>query len=963
MTDRLLSAQRRHDAAWTELEAQLAAVMEAALAETLAKLWRLVLGERVAVTAAAQPPSLDGAEQAARETWTQALTRWVRPILFAHYQREYDQAAPGDATAPVNARDSWWADTLARVAETADKVVQAVRETIAGQPTESIDQLRDRVAGTLGLDAPSKAIRDEIADTEARLAGLGRLTTAQRGDLYARKVRLQAELFRIEASRARSQAYTALAQAIPDDADQFRDLARQSARSAGDLDRLKRELATVDDQLFKAKRDPSQDEAAETARLKRRRQHLYGQVDEADETWRNKAQLIARTESTNVLNEASLRRAIDSETASGTELLKVWISKRDERVRDTHEEAHNQAVPLADKFTVGVSLMERPGDPTAPIEEVANCRCTITFLTRAEHQELAAVLAAAGGWFAPNSTVYDMAGAGFEARVAALEAQEETMSTPVVEPMAGTDLEALPPVQWHGVITVEDVYTGDRRKFTAGALRTQPLPMPLRWARTDFGGHDGALVVGNIEGLRRYQGQIRAWGTFADGSMTPEVDELQGLMATRMMRGISIDGDDILDSQFEVEIDAEQNLFQVYTSARLRSSTLVAIPAYDEAEVFIGPAPDTWLLEGEPVPIEQNDPETRPVELEDLDALVADVSRIPENLADYWTHGEGAAKIRWGTDGDFNRCRQQLARYVSPGQVSGTCANLHHRALGVWPGQEAAGETIIAAAGQEYTLADFAPWDGHETGPGESGVTPITVTDDGHVYGTVAPWGACHTGYSDRCVNPPPSKTQYGYFHTGGVKLADGTVLPIGKLTATGGHANTKWDSRRAMAHYDDTTAGVALVRAFENAVGIQISGVILSTATPEQVAELLASPLSGDWRPVREGHEMIAAHCVNNPGFAVRRPEPVGTTAKAWALVATVGGKQTALITGCASLPQPMPAAEVLAKVQTIAASIGMDRATQLAALTDTLAPLTAREVQARVAALAARIPISEEA
>lgn len=935
MTDPWLSRQQAADETWVALDAALTAVVEAALAETLAKLWRIVLGERVLTAAATQPPNLDGAEQAARETWQQALTRWVRPIAYAFYARQYARAASEPADAPTRARDAWWAQTVDRVSETADKVVQAVRDTIQGQPSESVDQLRDRVAGVLGLDAPAAAIREQIAQTEAKLAALSRSNPAGRSDLYARKVRLQAELFRAEASRARSQAYQALAETIPEDADQFRDLARQSARSPGDLDRIRRELATVDDQLFKAQRTPAPDDAAEHARLSRLRQSLHGQLDGEDETWRNKAQLIARTESTNVLNEATLQRGIDMQASLDEPLVKVWLSTRDHRVRPTHVRANGQVVELTERFQVGDSLMQRPGDPEGSIEEVANCRCSLTVLTRAEHEEIAAVLAAA-------------------------TPQEDQMSQTTVEPIGGTDLEALPPLQWYGVLTVEDVYTGDRRKFLAGAIRTQALPMPLRWARTDFGGHDGAIVVGNIEGVRRFGGQIRAWGTFADGSMTPEVDELTGLMATRMMRGISIDGDDILDSQFGVEIDAEQNLFEVYQSARLRSSTLVAIPAYDEAEVYIGAPPPEWLLEGEPVAVEQNDPDTVPVNLEDLDALVADVSRIPENLAEYWTHGEGAAKIRWGTDGDFNRCRQQLAHYLAPGQVSGACANLHHRALGVWPGREAAGHTLVAAAGAEYTLADFAPWEGHEWGPGEGGATPITVTDDGHVYGTVAPWSACHTGYSDRCVAPPKSSTQYGYFHTGGVKLADGTILPIGKLTATGGHAGLRLSARDAMAHYDDTTSTVALVRAFENDIGIQVSGVILSTATPDQVMELQFSPLSGDWRPVREGLEMIAAHCVNAPGFAVRRPEPVGTTAKSWALVATAGGHQTALIVGMH--PETRPGdPSIVQRAEAIAKTVGLDAASQAAFIASVLPPLTEPEIEARVSAVVARIQTEE--
>ena len=58
-------------------------------------------------------------------------------------------------------------------------------------------------------------------------------------------------------------------------------------------------------------------------------------------------------------------------------------------------------------------------------------------------------------------------------------------------------------------------------------------------------------------------------------------------------------------------------------------------------------------------------------------------------IKDYWAHGAGAAKIRWGVPGDFDRCVTHLSKYVSPGVVKGLCANLHHDATGAWPGHAA----------------------------------------------------------------------------------------------------------------------------------------------------------------------------------------------------------------------------------------------------------------------------------
>lgn len=62
-------------------------------------------------------------------------------------------------------------------------------------------------------------------------------------------------------------------------------------------------------------------------------------------------------------------------------------------------------------------------------------------------------------------------------------------------------------------------------------------------------------------------------------------------------------------------------------------------------------------------------------------------SRMPQQLIEYWVHGKGALKIRWGQPGDFDRCRRALRKYF-PTNPEGLCNRLHTRALGVPPGQE-----------------------------------------------------------------------------------------------------------------------------------------------------------------------------------------------------------------------------------------------------------------------------------
>lgn len=67
---------------------------------------------------------------------------------------------------------------------------------------------------------------------------------------------------------------------------------------------------------------------------------------------------------------------------------------------------------------------------------------------------------------------------------------------------------------------------------------------------------------------------------------------------------------------------------------------------------------------------------------------------LPPQLIEYWTHGKGAAKIQWGSPGDFDRCVLNIQAAVTDGGdkplgdrvVHGLCATLHKLATGAAPG-------------------------------------------------------------------------------------------------------------------------------------------------------------------------------------------------------------------------------------------------------------------------------------
>jgi DNA-binding ferritin-like protein len=59
-----------------------------------------------------------------------------------------------------------------------------------------------------------------------------------------------------------------------------------------------------------------------------------------------------------------------------------------------------------------------------------------------------------------------------------------------------------------------------------------------------------------------------------------------------------------------------------------------------------------------------------------------------EKLRRYWTVGEGGAKIRWNTGGDWTRCVRHLSKYMGP-RAKGYCALRHKEMTGLWTGDKA----------------------------------------------------------------------------------------------------------------------------------------------------------------------------------------------------------------------------------------------------------------------------------
>jgi hypothetical protein len=188
--------------------------------------------------------------------------------------------------------------------------------------------------------------------------------------------------------------------------------------------------------------------------------------------------------------------------------------------------------------------------------------------------------------------------------------------------------------------------------------------------------------------------------------------------------------------------------------------------------------------------------------------------------------------------------------------------------------------------------------------------TPLTVDDDGRVFGHIAAWHVDHIGMTAG-TRPPRSRSNYAYFHTGTLKTVEGEFVPVGQLTLAGGHAGLEASAQEAVRHYDDTASAFADVHAGEDAYGIWVAGALRPGTTPEQIRAARASAPSGDWRPIKGRLELVAVCQVNVPGFPIARAR-------------VASGQVMALVAAGASVLAQIkrdPLAELTAKVNELEA------------------------------------------
>lgn len=261
----------------------------------------------------------------------------------------------------------------------------------------------------------------------------------------------------------------------------------------------------------------------------------------------------------------------------------------------------------------------------------------------------------------------------------------------------------------------------------------------------------------------------------------------------------------------------------------------------------------------------------------------------------------------------------------------------------------------------DIPLTPPADWFEH---PSFSGPTPLTVDDNGRVYGHIAAWNVNHIGLP-RATKPPRSRSKYAYFHTGVVRTENGTDVPVGQLTLAGGHAPLNADAVSAAKHYDDTASAVADIHVGEDEYGIWCAGSLRPNLDEMQIRALRASAPSGDWRPINGSLELVAICQVNVPGFPTARA--MIASGKVLALVAA-GASYMAMMRCSGAACALSTKAEMLGELAASAPNLKIRvreakkalRASTLQAMTASAADL--REKTLTAAAVAELAKISED-
>lgn len=394
-------------------------------------------------------------------------------------------------------------------------------------------------------------------------------------------------------------------------------------------------------------------------------------------------------------------------------------------------------------------------------------------------------------------------------------------------------------VAWEATFVPEGVLTDDGRAFAPGSLTWRDLPLTLMAMinTSAEGGHDGALVSGRIDNIWREGNLIKASGMFDNGEYGSDIARMVG---DGTLRGLSVD-----IAIHEAEVGPRSDYFNEDGTWR-EDAPVGQVEEQTVADMLFGgedDSPPVFVVTKGVIGMATVCP---------FPAFAdASIALIASGAGLRYTHQAGWIAVR----------RTLTAAAVAeeaPEEAEAETVD-----------ETTEGDGLTAAAIGAAPLKPPAEWFAN---PDLEELTPLTITDDGRIYGHAWSWESCHIAFPDSCVTAPHTATDNAYFHLGEIECEDGTLIPVGKVTIDAPHAGQRLSRADATAHYDHTGTVAAHVVCGEDEFGGWVSGAI-SPDLPEETLRLLrGSALSGDWRNVNGNLELVALLAVNVPGFPVPR-------------------------------------------------------------------------------------------
>lgn len=377
---------------------------------------------------------------------------------------------------------------------------------------------------------------------------------------------------------------------------------------------------------------------------------------------------------------------------------------------------------------------------------------------------------------------------------------------------------------WRSDMAFEGVQTEDGRFIRAGAIEYRDTPLPLMLQTETAGGHMGAVLAGSITKTGMLGSTAVGSGDFDDSDAGQQFVDI---INARGKFGVSIDvaeaEGEFVCTEYDENGDCQDGRVE-FSLIRIMGVTGTPFPAFADAYIEIGQA----------APAQQaQQAQTASGEPECVECLEAEGT------------GETMTPVDAPADGSWH----SLTASGAAPPPSDWFAD---------PGFQAGDERMVRQ-------------------PDGGWLCPLTITADGRVFGHVAGHRTCHTGYANRCVIPPRSRTGYAAFMLRPLMTADGSVVKVGQLTMGAGHADqdprTPLDAVRA--HYDGAPGAVQLasVCVGEDQFGIWMAGAVNPEVTAEQIERGRRMSVSGDWREVWRGRglDMVAvAAGVPVPGFPI---------------------------------------------------------------------------------------------